>query len=101
MSVLEGVYEAEQKNYYILSSFWAELQPQQCVGEPAVVKEFDMHTCTLEVRLHTASIVVNTAVTGTAVTTACSATVGATTYTSHYRSKSIAACARCRQHCSG
>jgi type I protein arginine methyltransferase len=50
MSVLEGVYEAEQKNYYILSSFWAELQPQQCVGEPAVVKEFDMHTCTLEVR---------------------------------------------------
>jgi hypothetical protein len=80
MSVLEGVYEAEQKNYYILSSFWAELQPQQCVGEPAVVKEFDMHTCTLEVGLHTAnSNVIETAELGTAVTTTSTATVFAIT----------------------
>ncbi|KAG5178611.1 S-adenosyl-L-methionine-dependent methyltransferase [Tribonema minus] len=48
MNVLEGVYEEEQKGYYILSSFWAELQPDQCVGQGAMIKHFDMHTCTLE-----------------------------------------------------
>eukprot|EP00903_Cladosiphon_okamuranus_P012619 g11806.t1 len=48
MTVLEAVYEEEQRNYYILSSFWAELDKDQVLGEPAVVRTFDMHTCTLE-----------------------------------------------------
>jgi type I protein arginine methyltransferase len=57
MTVLEGVYEHEQKGYYILSSFWAELGPDQCVGAPALVKAFDMHTCTLEVSLQSKLVV--------------------------------------------
>lgn len=31
-----------------MSSFWAELDKDQVLGEPAVVQTFDMHTCTLE-----------------------------------------------------
>lgn len=42
------MYEEEQRGYYILSSFWAELNKDQVLGEPAVVRTFDMHTCTLE-----------------------------------------------------
>ena len=42
------MYEEEQRGYYILSSFWAELDKDQVLGEPAVVRAFDMHTCTLE-----------------------------------------------------
>ncbi|CAN0212898.1 unnamed protein product [Ectocarpus sp. 13 AM-2016] len=48
MTVLEAVYEEEQRGYYILSSFWAELDKDQVLGEPVVVQTFDMHTCTLE-----------------------------------------------------
>lgn len=44
----KAVYEEEQRGYYILSSFWAELGKDQVLGEPAVVRTFDMHTCTLE-----------------------------------------------------
>lgn len=44
----KAVYEEEQRGYYILSSFWAELDKDQVLGEPAVVQTFDMHTCTLE-----------------------------------------------------
>lgn len=42
------MYEEEQRGYYILSSFWAELENDQVLGEPATVRTFDMHTCTLE-----------------------------------------------------
>lgn len=42
------MYEEEQRGYYILSSFWAELDKDQVLGEPATVRTFDMHTCTLE-----------------------------------------------------
>ncbi|CAM9260123.1 unnamed protein product [Phaeothamnion confervicola] len=48
MGVLENVYVEEQTKYYILSSFWAELHPDQMVGPPAAVKQLDMHTCTLQ-----------------------------------------------------
>ncbi|CAN0004481.1 unnamed protein product [Discosporangium mesarthrocarpum] len=48
MSVLEAVYEEEQRGYYILSSFWAELDRDQVLGEATMVQAFDMHTCTLE-----------------------------------------------------
>ncbi|CAM9380817.1 unnamed protein product [Choristocarpus tenellus] len=48
MSVLEAMYEEEQRGYYILSSFWAELGQEQVLGQPVAVCSFDMHTCTLE-----------------------------------------------------
>mmetsp|Transcript_12232 Transcript_12232/g.18308 ORF Transcript_12232/g.18308 Transcript_12232/m.18308 type:complete len:242 (-) Transcript_12232:36-761(-) len=48
MSVLEGVYKTEQKEYYILSTFWAELNPDQCIGKPYEVKHLDLQTCTMQ-----------------------------------------------------
>ena len=47
-SILEKGFDREQKEYYILSSRWAELQPGQVLAEPKVVKILDMSTCTIE-----------------------------------------------------
>ena len=48
MNVLEEDFCREQREYYILSSRWAELQTQCLLADPCVVKEYDMHTCTVE-----------------------------------------------------
>ncbi|KAL7529561.1 hypothetical protein ACHAXR_003029, partial [Thalassiosira sp. AJA248-18] len=48
MSVLEKDFDREQKEYYVLSSRWAELNTGCLLAEPCVVKEFDMHVCTVE-----------------------------------------------------
>jgi protein arginine N-methyltransferase 1 len=48
MRVLEKDFEKEQKDYYLLSSRWAELNPNALLAEPVVIKEFDMITCTLQ-----------------------------------------------------
>eukprot|EP00586_Coscinodiscus_wailesii_P014392 CAMPEP_0172514484 /NCGR_PEP_ID=MMETSP1066-20121228/260396_1 /TAXON_ID=671091 /ORGANISM="Coscinodiscus wailesii, Strain CCMP2513" /LENGTH=415 /DNA_ID=CAMNT_0013295173 /DNA_START=213 /DNA_END=1460 /DNA_ORIENTATION=- len=48
MSVLENEYEREQKEYYLLSSRWSELNPDVLLAEPAVIKFLDMCTCTIE-----------------------------------------------------
>ena len=47
MSVLERDFEKEQKEYYLLSSRWSELKPEAVLAEPALVKQLDMMTCTL------------------------------------------------------
>lgn len=48
MSVLESNFDREQKEYYVLSSRWAELPTRFVLAEAAVVKELDMHVCTVE-----------------------------------------------------
>jgi type I protein arginine methyltransferase len=48
MEVLEPDFEREQKEYYLLSSRWAELRPEIVLAEPAMIKHLDMTTCTLE-----------------------------------------------------
>jgi len=48
MGVLERDFEREQREYYLLSSRWAELRPEQVLAEPAPVKDLDMATCTLD-----------------------------------------------------
>lgn len=48
MSVLEKDFSREQKEYYTLSSRWAELGTGCLLAEPCVVKEYDMHVCTVE-----------------------------------------------------
>ncbi|EJK74462.1 hypothetical protein THAOC_03857 [Thalassiosira oceanica] len=48
MNVLEEDFCREQREYYVLSSRWAELQTQCLLADPCVVKEYDMHTCTVE-----------------------------------------------------
>jgi len=47
MSVLEGHFEREQKEYYLLSSRWSEHRPDAILSNPSVIKELDMMTCTL------------------------------------------------------
>jgi len=48
MSILEQDYEREQKEYYLLSSRWAELGPEAVLCQPSVCKYMDMSTCTIE-----------------------------------------------------
>eukprot|EP00571_Detonula_confervacea_P007721 CAMPEP_0172325624 /NCGR_PEP_ID=MMETSP1058-20130122/54463_1 /TAXON_ID=83371 /ORGANISM="Detonula confervacea, Strain CCMP 353" /LENGTH=494 /DNA_ID=CAMNT_0013042215 /DNA_START=200 /DNA_END=1685 /DNA_ORIENTATION=- len=48
MSTLEKEFDRESKEYYQLSSRWAELNNRCLLAEPQVVKEFDMHVCTVE-----------------------------------------------------
>jgi len=48
MSVLGKDFDREQKEYYLLSSRWAELGATQLLAEPKAVKAYDMSTCTLE-----------------------------------------------------
>mmetsp|Transcript_6345 Transcript_6345/g.18584 ORF Transcript_6345/g.18584 Transcript_6345/m.18584 type:complete len:414 (-) Transcript_6345:178-1419(-) len=48
MKCLDEAYAKEQRDYYSLSSMWYELGADQIVGEPVVVKELNMHTCTVE-----------------------------------------------------
>ena len=47
MSILSESYEREQKEYFLLSSRWAELPRDAVMAPPAAVKHFDMATCTL------------------------------------------------------
>ncbi|CAB9513596.1 arginine N-methyltransferase 1 [Seminavis robusta] len=48
MDILEKDFDREQKEYYLLSSRWTELQPEVLLAEPKMIKQFDMATCTLE-----------------------------------------------------
>ncbi len=47
MSVLTESYEREQKEYFLMSSRWAELPRDAVMAPPAAVKYLDMATCTL------------------------------------------------------
>ena len=47
MSVLEKDYDREQREYYVMSSRWAELRTACLLADPIVVKELDMHMCTV------------------------------------------------------
>ena len=48
MSTLEKDFDREQKEYYLLSSRWTELQPEAVLAEPKMIKHFDLATCTVE-----------------------------------------------------
>jgi type I protein arginine methyltransferase len=48
MNILEGDYDREQKDYYMLSSRWMELTPDALLAEPVRIKHLDMMTCTLD-----------------------------------------------------
>ena len=47
MSSLDTPFKKEQKEYFILSGLWTELDPHHVVGRPFVVKKLDLNTCTL------------------------------------------------------
>ncbi len=45
--MLEGTYEEEQRQYYLLSSIWMELNESQCPGNSITLLKLDLNTCTL------------------------------------------------------
>ncbi|XP_042493117.1 protein arginine N-methyltransferase PRMT10 [Macadamia integrifolia] len=47
MSVLTKPFDAEQKKYYLQTSLWNNLHPQQVIGTPAIVKEIDCLTASV------------------------------------------------------
>lgn len=48
MSTLTAPYKKEQEDYYIYSGLWTELRSEHLIGQPAVIKRLDLHTCTLK-----------------------------------------------------
>nr|GLL20536.1 protein arginine N-methyltransferase PRMT10 [Ipomoea trifida] len=48
MSVLTKPYLEEQKKYYLQTSLWSNLHPNQVIGEPAIIKEIDCLTSTVD-----------------------------------------------------
>ncbi|CAM9556658.1 unnamed protein product [Discosporangium mesarthrocarpum] len=48
MKPLTPAYAKECEEYYSLNSAWRDLKPEQVLSPPAVIKEMDLHTCTLE-----------------------------------------------------
>lgn len=48
MSVLTGPFTEEQKKYYHQTSLWNSLHPEQVIGTPAIVKEIDCLTATVD-----------------------------------------------------
>ncbi|GAQ79601.1 protein arginine methyltransferase [Klebsormidium nitens] len=48
MSTLSNSYREEQVKYFLQTSLWQSLYPSQVVGQPALVKEIDCLTVTLD-----------------------------------------------------
>ncbi|KAJ6829758.1 protein arginine N-methyltransferase PRMT10 [Iris pallida] len=48
MNVLTKAYKEENRKYYLKTSLWNNLHPNQIVGTPAIVKEIDCLTATIE-----------------------------------------------------
>ena len=46
-SAISAAYQKEQIDYFIYSSLWTELQVENVIGEPVVVKRLDLNTCSL------------------------------------------------------
>lgn len=48
MGVLTEPYRKEQEDYYVYSSLWTELRTEHLVGQPAIIKQLDLTTCSLK-----------------------------------------------------
>ena len=48
MGVIEKPFIREQSEFHIYSSLWTELKPDNVIGQPVIVKRFDLNTCTID-----------------------------------------------------
>jgi len=48
MDCLGEAFRKEQKEYYLHTSQWMNVHPQQLLGSPSCVKKYDLHKLTLE-----------------------------------------------------
>lgn len=46
--MLSDQFRKEQKDYYLHTSQWTDIHPQQVMGPPACFKHYDLHTLTLD-----------------------------------------------------
>ncbi|KAJ1433353.1 S-adenosyl-L-methionine-dependent methyltransferase [Ochromonadaceae sp. CCMP2298] len=47
MGALDTPFKKEQADYYIYSSLWTELRIEHVIGQPVVIKQLDLNTCSL------------------------------------------------------
>ncbi len=47
VSAVDEAFAKEQSDYYIYSSLWTELHVEHVVGQPVIIKQLDLNTCTL------------------------------------------------------
>ncbi|XP_077211280.1 protein arginine methyltransferase 10 [Tasmannia lanceolata] len=55
MSVLTKPFREEQKKYYLQTSLWDKVHPQQLIGAPSIIKEIDCLTTTVDAILNVSS----------------------------------------------
>jgi len=48
MDCLSEYFRKEQKEFYLHTSQWMNVHPQQLLGSPSCFKKYDLHTLTLE-----------------------------------------------------
>lgn len=48
MSALTDTFEKEQREFFLNTSAWVDINPSQLLGAPCVVKEYDLNVVTLE-----------------------------------------------------
>ena len=48
MSSLTDTFEKEQREFFLNTSAWVDIHPSQLLGQPYTLKEYDLHTVTLE-----------------------------------------------------
>lgn len=48
MSALTDTFEKEQREFFLNTSAWVDIHPSQLLGQPYTLKEYDLHTVTLE-----------------------------------------------------
>jgi protein arginine N-methyltransferase 1 len=44
MSSLTDTYEKEQREFFLNTSAWVDIHPSQLLGQPYVLKDYDLHT---------------------------------------------------------
>eukprot|EP00959_Pyramimonas_sp_CCMP1952_P396875 8315615-Pyramimonas_sp.AAC.1 len=48
LKCLSKDYDKEQTQYFLQTSSWVDVHPNQCIGPPVVLKELDLNTCTVD-----------------------------------------------------
>lgn len=48
LDCLSETYRAEQRDYYLSTSAWAEVHPAQLLGPGVLIKSYDLNTVTLQ-----------------------------------------------------
>lgn len=48
LDCLSEDFRKEQQEYYTMTASWADVHPSQVIGEPALIKSYDLKTVTLE-----------------------------------------------------